>query len=463
MALQLRRVPFPLRKRNYARRESLDDLEPDGEHFQEATGNEGASFERTYQRAALTLWPAAQRLAVLNRGGLTLTLPYLAGLASNWETAGAEAGNTLWREADELSALMIASWPASRGYPRRDESESQEAAMLALLTRFKNALRIEAFLAGVSASGAFAGGDAESIVQAAQVLPAGRAAELIERIVAANAARDLGACGRLIAQSVGRIAPLTGAARVLVEALPGDQAKAPEPSSWYSRPRSVEPGFVVALVPALDRIDESLSARAVSHFLAWPGTYSFDGVLTPAVLALIALQVGGNTTAVRRLKDACAGHLKARIALPLEPPADWKRDGVTSCNCQHCQDLNAFLADPGRQSWTFKAAEPKRRHLEDAIRRNRCDLDLKMEKRGSPHGLVCTKNQASYQRRAQQRKLDLEHLARFEPGYTVRPGCHQRCKKLLACRRSGKTKRTRLQPQPAPGQLAASRSWSGQP
>jgi hypothetical protein len=286
--------------------------------------------------------------------------------------------------------------------------------MLALLTRFKNALRIEAFLAGVSASGAFAGGDAESIVQAAQVLPAGRAAELIERIVEANAARDLGACGRLIAQSVGRIAPLTGAARVLVEALPGDPAKAPEPS-WYSRPRSVEPGFVVALVPALDRIDESLSARAVSHFLAWPETYSFDGVLTPAVLALIALQVGGNTTAVRRLKDACAGHLKARIALRLEPPADWKRDGVTSCNCQYCQDLNAFHADPGRQSWTFKAAEPKRRHLEDAIRRNRCDLDLKMEKRGSPHGLVCTKNQASYQRRAQQRKLDLEHLARFEP------------------------------------------------
>jgi predicted 2-oxoglutarate/Fe(II)-dependent dioxygenase YbiX len=45
--------------------EAFADLEPDEEHFHEATGNEGASFERTYRRAALVLWPRARRLAVL--------------------------------------------------------------------------------------------------------------------------------------------------------------------------------------------------------------------------------------------------------------------------------------------------------------------------------------------------------------------------------------------------------------
>src|SRR5207248_556266 len=30
---------------------AFDDIEPDEEHFHEATGNEGASFERTYHRA----------------------------------------------------------------------------------------------------------------------------------------------------------------------------------------------------------------------------------------------------------------------------------------------------------------------------------------------------------------------------------------------------------------------------
>ena len=41
----------------------------------------------------------------------------------------------------------------------------------------------------------------------------------------------------------------------------------------------------------------------------------------------------------------------------------------------------------------------------------RCDLDLTIDKRGRPYSLVCTKNQASYDRRANQRKQDLEHLA----------------------------------------------------
>ncbi|MGA8772677.1 MAG: hypothetical protein WB610_20180, partial [Rhodomicrobium sp.] len=394
--------------------EALDDLEPDEEHFQEATGNEGASFERTYRRAALTLWPAARTLTVLNRGGLKLTLPYLAGLTASWETADAAARNTLWREADELSGLMLASWPSNRSYPRSGETESQEAAMLALLTRLKNGPRIEAFLTSVSASGVFSGGDAEAIVQAAQLLPAEKAGGLIERIIAANAARNLSACGHLLAQSTGHIVSLDRAARNLVEALPGDPVKAPEASAYCNKPRSVEAGFIAALIGALHQIDEGLSGRAVSHFLAWPNTYSFDDVLTPAALTLTGQVKDWNTAAARRLSDACIGHLKARIALPLVPPADWTRDGVTSCSCQHCQHLNTFLGDPCRQSWTFKAAEPKRRHLEEEIRRVRCDLDLKTEKRGSPHGLVCTKNQASYQRRVQQRKSDLEHLDRLK-------------------------------------------------
>ena len=46
--------------------DAFDGLEPDEEHFHEATGNEGASFERTYRRAALVLWPNAHFLAVLN-------------------------------------------------------------------------------------------------------------------------------------------------------------------------------------------------------------------------------------------------------------------------------------------------------------------------------------------------------------------------------------------------------------
>jgi predicted 2-oxoglutarate/Fe(II)-dependent dioxygenase YbiX len=60
--------------------DALEDMEPDEEHFHEATGNEGASFERTYRRAALVLWPRQRRLAVINQAGRRATLPYLESL-----------------------------------------------------------------------------------------------------------------------------------------------------------------------------------------------------------------------------------------------------------------------------------------------------------------------------------------------------------------------------------------------
>jgi hypothetical protein len=61
----------------------------------------------------------------------------------------------------------------------------------------------------------------------------------------------------------------------------------------------------------------------------------------------------------------------------------------------------------------LKAAEAERRHVEDSIRQARADLDTTTDRRGRPYSLVCTKNQASYERRAKQCRQDLEDLALF--------------------------------------------------
>ncbi len=392
---------------------SLDDLEPDEEHFHEATGNEGASFERTYRRAALTLWPEARKLAIFNQAGLDVTLPYLDELTARWEASGAQIGDGQWREAGELCGYMLESWPVHRWYPRKDDASSKESSMLLLLARLKNCPRIEAFLGNVTAAGAFASADAEGTVQAACLLPATRAGELIERIIAGNAERALSACGRLLACAVGRVTLLTGAAQTLVAALPPGPTRSPLPEGG-EKPRSVEPGFAADLIAALDQIDPVLAERAADHMLAWPKVFDFDAVLVPAVIELADRSEGEASKATVRLREACLDHLRTRIALVLEPPADWKRDGVVSCSCQFCQELNAFLADPGHRTWTFKAAEAKRRHLESTIRQDRCDLDLATERRGSPHALICTKNQAGYERRARQRKADLENFDRLK-------------------------------------------------
>jgi len=177
----------------------------------------------------------------------------------------------------------------------------------------------------------------------------------------------------------------------------------------------VEPGFIVDLLIALGQIDEALAGHATDHILAWPQTYGPDAVLVPAVRRLVGSSTIRGSAAVQRLRVVCLDHLRARIAQPLEAPQDWRRANALACSCRHCAELGRFLADPERRMWTFKAAEAERGHVKGTITRARCDLDLTTDKRGRPYTLVCTKNQASYDRRAKQRKQDLEDLARLDP------------------------------------------------
>ena len=58
----------------------------------------------------------------------------------------------------------------------------------------------------------------------------------------------------------------------------------------------------------------------------------------------------------------------------------------------------------------LKAPAPDRRHVENSIRRAGADLDITTDRRGRPYSLVCTKTQASYERRVRQRQQDLENI-----------------------------------------------------
>lgn len=410
---------FPFEETELCPPDAFDGLEPDEQHFHEATGNEGASFDRTYRRAGLVLWPRARRLAVLNQVGLSATLPYLGELTQRWTESGEGPESDPWRQAHELAGHMLRTWPRQSGYRWRDDTESSESRMLALLNRLRDTARIDAFLTGLSATGAYSLGDNAALVEALGLLPPARAAELIERVIAGNAAQALGACCDLlarcaaVAEDADHTVDFRPAARALVEALPGDPARVSQPDSWF-RPPPVQPGFVVDLLTALGQLDAALAERAAEHLLDWPKTYGLDTVLVPAVLVLTERVKSRDGAAVRRLRAACLAHLHARIAEPLEPPRDWTRASTLACRCPHCSELSRFLADPDRQVWTFKAAESDRRHVEDSIRRGDCDLDRGTDKRGRPYSLVCTKNQASYDKRAQQRQKDLEEVALLE-------------------------------------------------
>ncbi|RWK27966.1 2OG-Fe(II) oxygenase [Mesorhizobium sp.] len=402
---------FPFDEEELCPPDAFEDLKPDEQHFHEATGNEGASFDRTYRRAGLVLWPRARRLAVLNQAGLGATLPYLEDLAERWETSDTAAKRQLWGEADELSGHMLRSW--SRETWRR-EGDTDAGRMLDLQVRLKNAARIDEFVAELSANGHYAASDNDALVRAAALLPRPRATDLLVEIVRRNAAAHLGACAdllmRCVAAPTGSVGDAAKIGAALIDVMPGDPAKRAKLDPW-TRPASVRPGFVVDLLTATSKIDAGLAARAIEHLLAWPRTYTPDAVLVPAALAFAKRVESMAWPAIGRLREAALDHLRGRIALPLEAPRDWSRSNPLKCTCDDCRALGAFLIDPHQQQWRLRAAQNRRTHVEESVRNAVCDLDLATERRGSPHTLIATKNQASYERRAKQRRQALEHVS----------------------------------------------------
>ncbi len=396
--------------------DACDDLTPDEEHFHEATGNEGASFERTYKRAALVLWPSERLFAVLSQAGLPVTLPYLEDLARRWSEGNGTQQSSLWREAHDLAGHMLARWP-TRGEYARHKTPSDAARMLATLTRLDDTAAIVGFLTGVTAEGCYGKGDNGAVIGALSRLPPKQRSSLIERVFAGTAAISFGACANLLARATaewpdGCTPGLVPAAARLVEALPGDPAQAAPRLSWQDSLK-VDAGVVVDLLTGLCAIDGALAQRAADHLLAWPNAYGLDAVLVPATRALLGMVGPSCAAAIGALRSACLMHLRARIAEPLAPPTDWSRPAAFTCRCPRCSELARFLADPGRKAWVFKAAEADRRHVEDTVKRTHCDVDLTTDRRGRPYSLVCTKNQASYERREKQRRQDTENLARL--------------------------------------------------
>jgi predicted 2-oxoglutarate/Fe(II)-dependent dioxygenase YbiX len=389
--------------------DAFETLEPDEIHFEEATGNAGASFERTYRRAALVLWPHDSTFAVLCQAGLTATLPYLEDMARRWAADGADFAAPLRRDAHDLAGHMIDQWPKQHGYPRQDDAPTKATRMLAVLTLLQDIARIETFLTSVTAAGVYAKADNSAVLDALGMLPGKTGIALIERIVRATGATAFAACADLLARAAApapQVATrLRGAAAALVDALPAGTERA---EAWDQPRRPVDAGFVADLQTALAAIDETLAERAADHILALPKFYDPDRVLVPAAKLLRGL--ARRSAAAGRLHAACLAHLRRRIAEPLAPPADWRRPSAVGCNCAYCTELGRYLADPARETWVFRAAQGHRSHVEGTIRNAHCDVDTATERRGSPHSLICIKNQASYERRARQRGEDIANL-----------------------------------------------------
>ena len=233
--------------------------------------------------------------------------------------------------------------------------------MLAALSALGDDDMIRRVLADVVPSGGHDPRDADAILGALGCLPPPERAALVERIVQGTAGTAFAACAGLLARAAASgPAGLHGAAAALVEAMPGDPARAAPAPAWQL-PAPVTPRAVLDLMAGLGAVDPALAEQAAAYMLAWPGTYGMDAVLIPAARELSAGAPGAGV-----LRAACLAHLSARAAEPLSPPADWRRDSTLPCRCTRCTELARFLDDSEQRTWVLKAArgrpQPRRGH-----------------------------------------------------------------------------------------------------
>ena len=162
------------------------------------------------------------------------------------------------------------------------------------------------------------------------------------------------------------------AAMTLIAAMPNNAA-ATHP--WSPDCDTIDATFIADLLVGLGQINPQLADQALTQILKYHRTYDLDAVLVPAARDKLDAPDIAEQPVVVRLRTACLAHLRARIALPLAPPPDWRRSSTVGCRCQHCNDLSRFLADPTQQTWTLRAAASDRSHVESTILNAKCDLD----------------------------------------------------------------------------------------
>jgi hypothetical protein len=399
--------------------EGLQDVTPE-EEFEGYTGNAGMTLDRWYRHAAVFLWPNTRHFEVLCDAGIASAVAILGPMVQQWQQSGKKAA-ALRAECAAFAAVIIARW-TNQPHIGSGIGAGPPGQLFPLLETLDEPALIEAYLREVLPRDAAADPGAslvavcrqhgwetfqpalQTALQQTTAETVGRNVRLLEHLCLASARGEPGwaeLCQVL--------------AQTLVAALEGiDQAPATPDWDWRSK-RVVRADVLVGLARALLATgQEERLAHLVDHALARPEKYP---LATAHVMALkllepwLAKHVKQASPALAHWLAACCEQLEALTAEEPQPPADYRRTAAVSCTCGDCSELKRFLNDPQEPEHRFRVVQARRSHLEERIRAAGSDLDLRTERKGSPHTLVCTKNRASYQAKLDKFRQDQKDLA----------------------------------------------------
>ncbi len=335
---------------------ALQKLPPDEQYLTGATGNEGATVERTYRRVALVMWPAKHEIRMLvARGNAAVA----AALAQAQSTAEVKA---LGEAAEDAGMFKVWSKATAEILGTLLRRGADDVVIRNLSTMQVEVPRVH-----------------EGVDEVLPWLPEHEGAALVRRML-----ENLNEWSRT------SIPPLLAASRTAAETprLWAPVLDAALPHLVQGGPLSGRP--LVLVVDAAWYFDHGGMKSWVLSMLATPTTAD---ALAAAVCELVGMGLVLPDLAAR-----LRAWLDTVIAQPPQPPRDWARAPITGNGSPECMEVSRFLQDPVKRVGVFPLREALRRKISGLIRDQGIDAMTAELAEGSPHKLVVTKNRASYDR-----------------------------------------------------------------
>ncbi len=410
------------------RADELADEEPDSHRLFEATGNEGASVERLYRRAALVVWPQAESMKVLAPAGGGALVSFVEAERDR-ERAGTGTGRSVRDWACELAK----AWPKpspTLHYLKGGIGSWREHCVkaLQLLHAIGNRSAVAHFLETVVLP-YYGAAMNDALVAVISREDAREMGVLLDRLVRSQLGREIDGILNLICilcerldggrdtpwRPVLRETVLVACASLHALCRPRDDARG---TRTENRMVPVSVDTLQALFRLVWRYDlEQQASEAASFFRAQPDLLPPDRNV-PTLLAALHTEHGNGRTGTSAAFEALWRHgaafLLCRSSHPPAPPKDWTLpiDGLR-CSCERCDALRQFCLDGEARVRHFAVRQDLRSHLRQQIETSGIDMCYKTERRGNPHRLVCTKTRASHENRMQQYNGDIVEMRRL--------------------------------------------------
>ena len=390
---------------------TLDDAEPTEQTLHEATGNGGASIERSYRFATFVIWPRDRFVSVLEDGPLTNLIDHAIAIFNQDRDAGMQLVSRVFESWREESRMLDRYSTATAKVMRR------MLEMLAIVGDQELSFTFLEREVPVRFTAELSGPLAPVLANLAPPKLATVLENLVEHNLGARPGGVFSAFERAAARcGIARSADWRRVLRDQVAAafrhFPSAWAEQSRSRyrAWPDKPEEQVPPTVRDAILAGHRLGiADLASQVAQHIVVQQTTadppklfpqrlqeiWEFEPELLsePAVAALWR-------KASELLLDRSDRAPRGRVPRSFPGPA-------LRC-CEHCQKLDEFCRDPTAHQNRFKLRKDLRLHLEGEIARHGLPIRCSTVVEGSPHTLVCTKDAASYILSVNRYRADIE-------------------------------------------------------